>query len=100
MQVSGALWQGLERLPEGPEQIRAAAIHFEALLVQHLLKTMREATRTDTDQEGGAGAETYLEMAEQQMALALAERGGFGIARMLLKQLERPADKTHEGPAL
>ena len=73
-----------------PEQTREAARQFEALLIQHLLKTAREASRPqDEDPVGGAGAETYLEIAEQHLALALAGRsGGFGLAQVILRDLQ------------
>jgi Rod binding domain-containing protein len=86
----------LGRMPE-PQRTAEAAKHFEALLVEHLLKTMREATRSEDPEM--AGADTYLDLADQQLARALAERGGLGIARMVLKHLQQPgspADKARE----
>ncbi len=85
-------WTSLAGLPEGvqpgPEQ---AARQFEALLIQHLLKTMREAGQPQQDSEAGTGGETYLELAEQQLAGAMAQRGGLGIARMVLQGLRQNA---------
>ena len=65
-----------------------AARQFEALLLEHLLKTMREAGKTDDEKEESFGrSETYIEIAEQQMARVLAERGGLGLARLVERGL-------------
>ncbi len=69
-------------------QAHQAATQFEALLLEHLLRTMREANQAPEDQQGGiSGSQTYLEIAEQQLAQLLAERGALGIARLLQKSL-------------
>ncbi len=84
-----------------PEQTREAARQFEALLIQHLLKTAREAALPEEeDPAGGAGADTYIEIAEQHLALALAGRsGGFGIAELILRDLQ-PQQSPVKNPAL
>jgi flagellar protein FlgJ len=69
-----------------PARAREAAQQFEALLLQHLLKTAREAGESE-EESSLTGGETYLEVAEQYLAQALASRGGFGIARLILKDL-------------
>ena len=86
----------IDRLP-AERQIEAAAEQFEALLVAHLLKTMREAGESDKDREGLSGGETYLEMAEQQLAQALASRGGLGLSRLILQGI-RSAAGTAQDP--
>lgn len=83
----------LRQLPE-PERTAKAAQQFEAVLVEYLLKTMRQAALTDRESESLSGSDTYLEIADQQLALALVERGGLGIARMILENL---TDKSKEG---
>jgi len=88
--VGGAAGIGLSRLAE-PERTREAAKQFEAILVEHLLKTAREASQAEREEEKMAGSLTYLEMAEQHLARALAERGGLGIAKMILADIQKPA---------
>ncbi len=90
-------------LPTQQQQIAEASRQFEALLIERLLQMMRPATQED-QQGAGRAPETYMEMAEQAMAQALAERGGLGIARLLQRGLEGPkgtdwkssADKQNE----
>jgi Rod binding domain-containing protein len=94
--VGGVELSLVARMPE-PQRTAEAAKHFEALLVEHLLRTMREATRSEDPTL--TGTDTYLDLADQQLARALAERGGLGIARMVLKHLHQPGspvDKARE----
>lgn len=67
------------------ESLRAAAGQFEALFMQVLLKSMRDAL----PQEGPLSSETtraYTALFDQQMAQVLA-RKGVGIADLVVKQL-------------
>jgi len=83
-------FKGLAELEAGarnnertPEITREAARQFEALFVQMMLKSMRDA--------GGEFAEdrdtTYDEMFDQQIALDMTKNKGIGIAEMLVRQL-------------
>jgi len=66
-----------------------AAQEFEALLLSHLLRTVREAGQDDKDPEiGMTGSQTYFELAEQHLAMAMAQRGGLGLANMLVLGLK------------
>ena len=68
------------RRRDDPKRVADAARQFESLLIGQLLKSMRESGEggwlgTGDDQ---AGAQA-MELAEEQMAQALAQQGGFGI---------------------
>jgi flagellar protein FlgJ len=78
------------------EALRAAAGQFEALFMQMLLKSMRDAL----PQEGPFASETtktYTAMFDQQIAQQLAKKG-IGIADVLVKQLS-PRTGTAAAPA-
>ena len=78
---------GQERLRR--QALAAAAGQFEALFMQMLLKSMREAL----PQDGPFASETtktYTAMFDQQMAQQLSKKG-VGIADMLVKQLSNAA---------
>jgi len=66
------------------QKIRDAAKDFESLLLTQMLKTMREASGnqgwlgTGDDQSSSS----IMELAEQQVAQALAASGGLGLARL------------------
>lgn len=77
------------------ESLRAVAGQFEALFMQMLLKSMREAL----PQDGPFASETtktYTAMFDQQMAQELAKKG-VGIADMLVKQLSPRATEAAAG---
>ncbi len=67
--------------------LRSAASQFEALLLQMMLKSMREAADA-----GGAtdsqDTKLYKSMLDQQLSLALAKRGT-GLADIMVRQLAR-----------
>ena len=81
----GALTQLKARVgANDPEAVRDAARQFEALFLQMMLKSMRDA--------GSALAEsrdrTYEEMFDQQIALELSQRDSLGIGDLLLRQID------------
>lgn len=72
-----------------PEAIKVAAQQFEALFLQMVLKSMREATphedTFDSDQ-----SRMYQSLLDQQLAQVLsAKGGGTGLAAMIQKQMMR-----------
>lgn len=73
------------------EALRAAARQFEALLLQTLLREMREA-RFTTAADAFADSDTirlYRELLDQQWAQKIVQTGGFGFADALARQLQR-----------
>lgn len=62
------------------------AKQFEAVFVRQLMGAMRQAGFGD-DLTGSSSVEQFQEMADAKTADALAERGGLGIAELLLGQL-------------
>jgi flagellar protein FlgJ len=72
---------------DNPEQAaKEVATQFEAMFIQMMLKSMREAVP-----KGGLfnsnDMETYTEMADQQIAINLAKSGGIGLADVITRQL-------------
>jgi Rod binding domain-containing protein len=82
----GFLFTPAQAKPDAP----AAAQEFEALLISHLLKTARQAGEALGEGPSETGAEGYLELAEEHVARVMAQRGAFGISRILLNALVRP----------
>ena len=68
-------------------RLEAAAKEFEAMLIQQLLKTARQAGSLYESEDAMTGGEGYLEIAEQQLARVLAEKRTFGFARLLVKSV-------------
>ena len=67
--------------------INEVAMQFEALFVQQMMKSMRNAV-PKSDLMQSDHLETYQSMADQQMALNLSQQGGIGLARMLVEQMQ------------
>jgi len=76
--------------------LRSAASQFEALLLQMMLKSMREAVDggSSTDSQD---AKLYKSMLDQQLSLALAKRG-MGLADVMVRQLARAKGSEGEMP--
>src|SRR5271157_5036622 len=75
---------------DDPKRVADAARQFESLMIGQLLKSMRESGEggwlgTGDDQ---AGAQA-MELAEEQVAQALAQQGGFGLARLVVAGLKK-----------
>jgi flagellar protein FlgJ len=63
-----------------------AAKAFEAIFVRQLMGAMRSAGFGD-DLTGSSAVDQFQDMSDANTAQTLAERGGLGIAEMLLGQL-------------
>lgn len=80
---------------DSPEKIQKAAKEFEAVLINQMLKSAREAGGgglTGSGDEGNQENSSLLELGEQQMAQALASSGGLGIAKMVVAGITKNAN--------
>jgi flagellar protein FlgJ len=81
-----------------PESLKAAARQFEAMFLQVVIKSMREATPGD-ELFGGQEGKMYQDMLDQQWAQVMTDGGGTGLARVLERQLAANAGHaSSEGP--
>ena len=71
---------------DSPEAIRSVARQFEALFIQMMLKSMREASLGDSLLDG-PDMEKYTSLYDQQLALELARGRGLGFSNSLVEQL-------------
>ena len=90
---------------QSPEALKAVAQQFEALFIQQMLKSMRDAQLSeglfDNDQ-----SKLYQDMYDKQLSLNLTEGEGIGLADMLYQQLKlsqaqpiaKRGDSTNESP--
>lgn len=91
---------GLRRVSKdgSPAATKEAAKQFEALLLQQVLKSMRDATPKggmfDSDE-----SRMYQSLLDQQLAMQLATRsGGIGLARVIERQLGGNGDAAVTPP--
>ena len=67
--------------------LEEVAAQFESIFLQQMLKAMRDAT-VKNDLFDSSQMDTYQSMADQQLAVNLAENGGIGLARMMVEQMQ------------
>lgn len=88
-----------EARKNSPEAARAVAQQFEALFVQTMLQSMREASNVgglfDSSQ-----TELYQDLFDKQIAVDIARRGDLGLADMLLRQITPRETGTVNSEAL
>jgi flagellar protein FlgJ len=81
-----------------PAAIRTVAQQFESMFTRMMLKSMRDATGRDpmfgSDQE-----QMYQGMADDQLAVQLSKGKGFGLADMLVRQLQKMGVKGADAAA-
>jgi len=85
----------LKNAPSSPETVRAVSQQVEALFLQMMLKSMRDATAADEPDSNETSM--YQDMFDKQVALTLSKHQDLGIARLFERQLggkQSPA----EGP--
>jgi flagellar protein FlgJ len=78
--------ESLKRDPNSPQAINAVAQQVEALFLQMMLKSMRDATaaqETDSNEMG-----MYQDMFDKQVALSISQHADLGIGRLLKRQLQ------------
>ena len=77
---------------DGEGALRETAKQFEALFIQMMMKSMRDASfKSDLLQSDSQ--DTYQEMFDKEVSVSLAQRGGFGLADMLTQQLSKTLPK-------
>ena len=78
-----------------PEKIGKAAKDFEALLIAQMLKSARESgggITGDADEQDETNS-TLMELGEQQLAQAMSNSGGLGLAKMVVAGLTNHANR-------
>ena len=70
------------------EELKKTAHAFEAIFVRQMLSKMRSASGGESI-DGSSAVDQFQEMSDAHMADNLADRGGMGIANLLLQQLEK-----------
>lgn len=69
--------------------VRETAQQFEALFIQMMMKSMREAV-PKSDLSESAGKETFEGMFDREVSVQMAKRSALGLADMLVKHMPAP----------
>ena len=75
------------KVPDPREKLTAASKHFEAIFVRQMLSEARKTNFGGGDLLGGQAMNTFRQMQDERFADIAAERGAFGLAKMIEKQL-------------
>ncbi|MBI5937264.1 MAG: flagellar assembly peptidoglycan hydrolase FlgJ [Betaproteobacteria bacterium] len=81
------------------ETLRSTAREFEAMVVNMMMKTMRQTRFDDPENElfGGQALQMYRDMLDQQWSRKVTEGRGFGMADMLMRQFSAQQAKPTAG---
>jgi len=92
---------GVQQLKAQGKSDKTAALkniahQFESMMVQMMMKSMRDANAvfSDGDMTAGSDQKFYQDMFDNQLALNLSQGRGFGIADAVLRQLQGRAGNT------
>lgn len=69
--------------------LREVAQQFEAMFVQQIMKTMRDASFKGGELIESQAMDTFQSMHDKEISLHIARRGSFGLADMLVRSMER-----------
>jgi flagellar protein FlgJ len=87
----------LKNAPTSPAAIRAVSQQVEALFLQMMLKSMRDAAAGEGEPDSNETS-MYQDMFDKQVALSLSKHTDLGIARLFERQLGK-APQTAPGAA-
>jgi len=85
-------FQGLSQLrqkagADAPDALQEVGKHFEALFIQMMLQSMREASPGDP-LFGGKEEELYRDLFDKQLSMTMASHGNLGLADIIVRQLQ------------
>jgi murein DD-endopeptidase MepM/ murein hydrolase activator NlpD len=81
----------------GNTRLEEAAREFESLLTESMLRSMRSSIREESETDESYGQGIYEEMMFQQMARAVAQKPGLGVARMISQKLAQQNEPSSSG---
>ena len=66
-----------------PERVRDTAQQFEALLIAQLLRSAHSSEGGWLGSGGDSASDCAFDLADQQLALTMAQGGGLGLAKLV-----------------
>lgn len=88
-QLVGQALSATPKLPKGQdrEKLKQTAQQFEAIFIQQMFKEMRNTIPNDGLIPRGNADDMYTQMQDLEAAKIMAERGGIGLADLMLQEL-------------
>ncbi|MFM2008937.1 MAG: Peptidoglycan hydrolase FlgJ, partial [Pseudomonadota bacterium] len=68
---------------------KETATQFEAMMIQMMLKSMRESIEKDDLMGNSEATKTFEEMYDKELSVAMAKKGSMGVADMLVKHINQ-----------
>jgi peptidoglycan hydrolase FlgJ len=87
----------LKKDPNSPQAIRAVAQQVDALFMQMMLKSMRDASAASGESDSNEMG-MYQDMFDKQIALNLSQHQGLGLGTLLTRRLSGPSTPTAPNP--
>jgi Rod binding domain-containing protein len=72
---------------------RETAQQFEALFIQMMMKSMREASMKDEENQS-SGMDTFMNMFDKEISVQMAKRGAMGVADFMAKAVKQQISAT------
>jgi flagellar protein FlgJ len=88
--------EALKRDPNSPEALNAVAQQVEAMFLQMMLKSMRDAGAAQNPDSSEMGM--YEDMFDKQVALTISQHTDLGIGKLLKKRLGNTSPATGVSP--
>jgi len=82
--------EALKKDPSSPQAIKAVAQQIDALFLQMMLKSMRDAS-ADVGEPASNEMGMYQDMFDKQIALSMSQNQGLGLGAQLTRQLSAAA---------
>ena len=75
-----------QKEPKNQEELQEVSQDFEQLLIQQMLKTMRDATQKSELLPESNGEKTFKSMLDQEYAQIASKTRAFGLGEMIYKE--------------
>jgi len=93
------LQSGLEGIGNDREGLKKAAKEFESFLIYTLLREMRKTVHKNPLFHGGHAEDMFESFLDMETSRNIAEAGGFGLWKILYKDLEKYVPEAPDEPS-
>ncbi len=76
------------------DKLKKSCGDFEAILIQQLMKSMRQTMITSGSTGGGLGKDMYISLFDQELSQSLAKRGGLGLGKMIYDRVIQQEERN------
>ena len=81
----------LDNIKDDRKRLEEVAKQFESIVINMMMKSMRKTVQKGKLIHGGMGEDIFEGMLDEQYSKNISESSGFGLARILVDQLDKEA---------